>query len=73
MLDYIYHTGHLAIDRELRHFVPNGAVGPRTEQADTLHDKALKALRACYAGKVELYQRRCGHGFEYHMRAIRGT
>lgn len=69
MIDVVYHTGFLVIDRDLR-----GEDGQFTEEVDTLNERALKMMRASAQGKVLLYQRRLSDGvYEYHARAVRGA
>ena len=73
-LDFIYHVGYLAFDREVRHLnYHTSTLGPLTETADAAHEKAEHMWLQAMRGKVELYQRRCPSGFEYHARAIRGA
>ncbi len=69
-MDFIYHEGHLAVDRNLR---DDQLV--QTDEAAALDEKAERMMRASVAGKVVLYQkrRRSGYGFEYHARAIKGA
>ena len=75
ILDYIYHRGHLAVDRERRR-LPYGnqpGPGPLTTEAEALGDKAEALYRSARRGKMILYQQRCPEGFEYHCRAVRGA
>lgn len=67
-LDYIYHTGHLAVDRDER-----DAGGTLTGRASQVDDTAERLWRSYLAGKVVLYQVRRGEVFEYHCRAVRGA
>ncbi len=67
-MDFIYHVGHLAIDRNIKNL--NGSL---TNEANKLHEKATRMLWLSDTGKAFLYQRRCMYGFEYHCRPITGA
>lgn len=59
MIDHVYYTGFLVIDRE------------RDVDLDT---RATRMMNSAAEGKVVLYQRRIGPGqFEYHCRSVKGT
>lgn len=77
-LDYIYHVGHLAVDRNERigrlvGLRLNPCLGPLTEMAEKLEERAAALHLAARKGKVHLFQRRVPDGFEYHCRAIKGA
>lgn len=69
-LDYIYHVGFLARDRE----PAENETRAEAEVRENLSDKADKLWRAAMDGKVTLYQRRVGPmKWEYHARAVKGA
>ncbi len=67
-MDFVYHTGHLAVDRDLK-----DDDGTRTGAADLLHEKATRLMWAAETGKAILYQKRCKYGFEYHCVPVKGA
>ena len=71
-MDFIYHVGHLAVDRNVR---VSGFDGPLTEAAEAVEEVAARMMNAATRGMVVLYQkrRRSGYGFEYHCVPVRGA
>jgi len=59
MIDTIYHTGFLAVDRE---------------HDNRLDQRAMLMLDLAEKGKMTLYQRRiASYWYEYHCRPIKGA